>query len=100
MQLLVNRFAGHLVVGLEQRLFQQPADVAAADSVDHSASVPLTLHQTREPQLRQVLAGHRGAAPAVAANVVTSAPRSRIAHNSLTLVGSASNANAVTAAAT
>jgi hypothetical protein len=48
---------------MEQRLLQQPADVAAADPIDHPAAVPHAFDQAGEPQLRQVLAGDGGAAP-------------------------------------
>lgn len=43
------------MVGLKQRLLEQPADVAAADPVKHPAAVALALYQPREPQLGQVL---------------------------------------------
>ena len=52
----MNGFSGHLVVGMERRLLQQPADVAAADPIDHGRR-PFGTPSTKadEPQLRQVL---------------------------------------------
>src|SRR5664280_1051911 len=60
---VVHRGAADLVVGVEERLGQHCADVAAAQSVDDPPALSRAFDQPGETQLRQMLAGHRGAAP-------------------------------------
>ena len=48
---VVNGLAADLVVGVEERLVQQVADVAAPEAIKHPAPVPASLDEAGEAQL-------------------------------------------------
>ena len=48
---VVNGLAADLVVGVEERLVQQVADVAAPEAIEHPAPVPASLDEAGEAQL-------------------------------------------------
>ena len=52
---VVDWFAADLVVGVEQRLDEQGADVGSAEAVDDSASVSPSLDQSCEAEFGQML---------------------------------------------
>ena len=60
--LVVDRGSGDVVIGVEERLGEQGAHMAAAESVYDSLSVTLSFHESGESQFRQVLAGDGRAA--------------------------------------
>ena len=59
---VVDWFAADLVVGVEQRLGEQGADVGSAEAVDDSASVSPALDQSGEAEFGQMLTGDGGTA--------------------------------------
>jgi len=59
----VHGGAGDLVVGVAHGFFEEVADVAAPDPVQHSTTVAGAFDQASQAQLRQMLARYGGAAP-------------------------------------
>jgi hypothetical protein len=58
----MNWFAADLVVGVEQGLGEQVANVAAPQAVHHSPPITPTLNQASKAELGEVLAGNGRAA--------------------------------------
>jgi len=58
----VDRFSADLVVGVEEGLGQEVADVPAAQPVEHPSTLSVALDEAGQAQLGQVLAGGGGPA--------------------------------------
>jgi hypothetical protein len=54
----MHRLAADLVVGVEEGLGQEVADMSSAETIDDSATVAATLDEASKTELREMLAGH------------------------------------------
>ena len=54
----MHRLAADLVVGVEEGLGQEVADMSSAETIDDTATVAATLDQASKTELREMLAGH------------------------------------------
>ncbi len=54
----MHRLAADLVVGMEERLGQEVADMGSAEAIDDPTSVAATLDEASKAELREMLAGH------------------------------------------
>jgi hypothetical protein len=54
----MHRLAADLVVGVEEGLGQEVADMGSAETIDDPATVAATLDQASKTELREMLAGH------------------------------------------
>jgi hypothetical protein len=54
----MHRLAADLVVGMEERLGQEIADVGSAQAIDDPTTVAATLDEASKAELREMLAGH------------------------------------------
>jgi hypothetical protein len=54
----MDRFAAHLVVGVEKRLGQEVPDMGAAKAVDNPSAVTSALDEAGESEFGEVLAGY------------------------------------------
>jgi hypothetical protein len=54
----VYRLAADLVVGVEERLGQEVADMGSAQAIDDPTTVAATLDEASKAELREMLAGH------------------------------------------
>lgn len=62
-RLVVVGRAADLVIGLEEGLAQERANVPAAQPIDHALPLSLAHDEAGETQLGQMLAGHRRSTP-------------------------------------
>ena len=56
--LVMHRLAADLVVGMEERLGQEVADMGPAQPIDDPTTVAATLDEASKAELREMLAGH------------------------------------------
>jgi hypothetical protein len=54
----MHRLAADLVVGMEERLGQEVADMSSAETIHDPATVAATLDEASKTELREMLAGH------------------------------------------
>jgi hypothetical protein len=54
----MHRLTADLVVGMEERLGQEVADMGAAQPIDDPTTVAATLDEASKAELREMLAGH------------------------------------------
>ena len=54
----MHRLAADLVIGMEERLGQEVADMGPAQAIDDPTTVAATLDEASKAELRQMLAGH------------------------------------------
>jgi hypothetical protein len=56
--LVMHRLAADLVVGMEERLGQEVADMGSAQAIDDPTTVAAALDEASKAKLREMLAGH------------------------------------------